>query len=113
MWRASRARWRRASSARARLWRAARRKPNSRRTLPSVKRRKESSHSHCMADVLQSILAAKKAEVAAARKAAPPSQIERRAAEAPAARDFVGALRARLDAGRAAVIAEVKRASPS
>ncbi len=66
-----------------------------------------------MADVLQNILAAKKLEIAAARKAVPPPLIERQAAAAPASRDFVGALRARLDAGRPAVIAEVKRASPS
>jgi indole-3-glycerol phosphate synthase len=39
--------------------------------------------------------------------------VARRARAAPAARDFEGALRAAIAAGRAAVIAEVKRASPS
>jgi indole-3-glycerol phosphate synthase len=39
--------------------------------------------------------------------------MERRALAAPPLRDFAGALRARLDRGAAAVIAEIKRASPS
>jgi indole-3-glycerol phosphate synthase len=39
--------------------------------------------------------------------------MERRARAAPPPRDFVGALRAKIAAGRPAVIAEVKRASPS
>ena len=37
----------------------------------------------------------------------------RRARAAPPPRDFVGALRARIDRGKPAVIAEIKRASPS
>jgi len=43
----------------------------------------------------------------------PMAEMERRARAAPPPRDFVGALRSRIAAGRAAVIAEVKRASPS
>jgi indole-3-glycerol phosphate synthase len=39
--------------------------------------------------------------------------LARRARAAPPPRDFAGALRAKIAAGRAAVIAEVKRASPS
>ena len=39
--------------------------------------------------------------------------MQRRAAAAPPPRDFVGALRAKIAAGRPAVIAEIKRASPS
>jgi indole-3-glycerol phosphate synthase len=66
-----------------------------------------------MADVLQRILAAKADEVAHARKARPQPALERAARSAAPPRDFVGALRARLDAGRPAVIAEIKKASPS
>ena len=55
----------------------------------------------------------KRAEVAAARKAVSDSQIRQRSALAPETRDFVGALKSRIEAGKPAVIAEVKRASPS
>ena len=66
-----------------------------------------------MSDILQRILAVKAAEVAAARAAVAQGQMERRAAVAPPPRDFAGAIRARIGAGRLAVIAEIKRASPS
>lgn len=66
-----------------------------------------------MADVLQRILATKRAEIRDAKSAVPPAEIERRARAAPPVRDFVGALRAKIAAGRVAVIAESKRASPS
>jgi len=66
-----------------------------------------------MADILQRIVETKRGEIRAARAAVPLAQMERRAREAPPARDFVGALRGRIAAGRPAVIAEVKRASPS
>jgi indole-3-glycerol phosphate synthase len=59
--------------------------------------------------ILERILAAKRAEVAAAKKNVPEKELRERATKAPAARDFVGALRAK----RPAVIAEIKRASPS
>lgn len=59
--------------------------------------------------ILERILAAKRAEVATARKKLPEEEMRRRAGAAPAVRDFVGALRAK----RPAVIAEIKRASPS
>ena len=55
--------------------------------------------------ILERIVAAKRAEVAAAKQRAPEVKLE----GAPALRDFVAALRAK----RPAVIAEVKRASPS
>jgi indole-3-glycerol phosphate synthase len=55
--------------------------------------------------ILERILAAKRAEVAAARKRLPEIAIE----NAPPVRDFVAVLRAK----RPAVIAEIKRASPS
>jgi indole-3-glycerol phosphate synthase len=66
-----------------------------------------------MADVLTRILAVKSDELAAARAAVPPAEIERRASAAAPPRDFAGALRAQIALGRAAVIAEIKRASPS
>ena len=66
-----------------------------------------------MADVLRRILAAKREEVAAAKRAIPAREIEARARAAAPARDFVGAIRAKRAAGRPAVIAEIKRASPS
>ena len=66
-----------------------------------------------MSGILQRILTAKAAEVAAARRVRPLPEVtaEARAAEPP--RDFVGALRAKLARGAAAVIAEIKKASPS
>ena len=66
-----------------------------------------------MTGILETILARKREEVEAARAAAPLAEMQRRAAAAPPPRDFVGALRAKSAAGRPAVIAEVKRASPS
>lgn len=58
-------------------------------------------------------MAVKRGEVAAAKSAVPLPRIEKSAAAAPAARDFVAALKSRIDAGQPAVIAEIKRASPS
>jgi indole-3-glycerol phosphate synthase len=66
-----------------------------------------------MPDILQRILAVKASEVAAARAVVGQEEMERRAAAAPPPRDFAGAIRARVAAGRPAVIAEIKRASPS
>jgi indole-3-glycerol phosphate synthase len=64
-------------------------------------------------NILDRILAAKRAEIAACKSAMPASAVEARARSAPAARDFVSSIRARIAAGEAAVIAEIKRASPS
>src|SRR6185369_5441146 len=66
-----------------------------------------------MADILQRILARKREELEAARAAVPLAQVEAHARSAPPPRDFVGALRAKVAAGRPAVIAEIKKASPS
>ncbi len=63
--------------------------------------------------ILDQILEVKRDEVAAAKRARPRDQLRREAEAAPAPRDFLGALRARVGAGRAAVIAEIKKASPS
>jgi len=66
-----------------------------------------------VADILRRILATKRAEMEAARASVPLAEIERRARAAAAPRDFAGALRAQIVAGKPAVIAEIKRASPS
>src|SRR5512147_2445665 len=66
-----------------------------------------------MSDILTRILATKADEVAAARRARPLGEVESAARSAPALRDFVGAIRAKIAAGRPAVIAEIKKASPS
>jgi indole-3-glycerol phosphate synthase len=66
-----------------------------------------------MSDILDRILAQKAEEVAAAKAARPREAIEADARAAPPARDFAGALQRAIDAGRAAVIAEIKKASPS
>lgn len=63
--------------------------------------------------ILDTILEAKRAEVAAAKSAVAPAEMARRARTAQPPREFVGALRAKIAAGRPAVIAEVKKASPS
>jgi len=66
-----------------------------------------------MSDVLQRILAVKAGEVAQAKRATPLGALQGLARQAAPARDFVGALRARVQAGKPAVIAEIKKASPS
>ena len=66
-----------------------------------------------MADILERILAVKTEEVAAARAKKPLSVLEAEARAAPPTRGFTAQLRARVAAGRAAVIAEIKKASPS
>jgi indole-3-glycerol phosphate synthase len=59
--------------------------------------------------ILERILQVKRGEIAAARERAPLASVEARARNAEAPRDFVGALRGK----RPAVIAEIKKASPS
>jgi indole-3-glycerol phosphate synthase len=66
-----------------------------------------------MSDILLRIVAVKREEVATALVGRDATALRGEAAAMPAPRDFVGALRERLDAGRAAVIAEMKKASPS
>ena len=63
--------------------------------------------------ILDRIMAVKRAEVAAAKKSVSAPEIERLAHQAPPPRDFVSNLRERIEAGHPAVIAEIKRASPS
>ena len=66
-----------------------------------------------MADILQKILATKRAEIAAGTARVPLAEMRARAEAAAPARDFVAALRGKIASGNAAVIAEVKKASPS
>ena len=65
------------------------------------------------ADILTRILATKAKELATAKARRPYVRVRADAEAAPAPRDFVGALRAKIAAGHPAVIAEVKKASPS
>ncbi len=66
-----------------------------------------------MSDILQRIIATKREEIARAIAAEPLAQLKKRAADADPPRDFVAAMQARVAAGHAAVIAEIKKASPS
>ncbi len=66
-----------------------------------------------MSDILDKILVTKHEEIAAGLARVPLAGMRARAEAAPAPRDFVGALRAKLAAGQPAVIAEIKKASPS
>ena len=66
-----------------------------------------------MSDILQKILAVKAKEISAAKAVKSLARIRREAETAAPARDFVGSLRAKINAGLPAVIAEIKKASPS
>ncbi len=66
-----------------------------------------------MADFLREIEAYKREEIAAAKMATPFSDLETRIGQQTAPRGFADALKRKLDAGRYALIAEVKKASPS
>jgi indole-3-glycerol phosphate synthase len=66
-----------------------------------------------VSDILKKILATKYAEVAAAKARLPLAELTARVSDAPPLRDFVGAIRAKHAAGLPAVIAEIKKASPS
>ena len=66
-----------------------------------------------MSDILDKIVAVKHQEVAAAQKRKPLEIVRTDAESRVLTRDFVGALRAKIAAGLPAVIAEVKKASPS
>jgi indole-3-glycerol phosphate synthase len=64
-------------------------------------------------DILQRIIARKAEELAVLVRNEPLPAVRQHAQAAAPARDFAGALRARVAAGKPAVIAEVKKASPS
>jgi indole-3-glycerol phosphate synthase len=66
-----------------------------------------------VSDILTRILAAKAKEVEVAKGQRPLAALVEAARLQSPPRDFVGALRAKIDAGQPAVIAEIKKASPS
>ena len=66
-----------------------------------------------MTDILKTIEASKRAEIAAAKARVPPDEMERRARSMPATRGFLAALERTIADGRPALIAEIKKASPS
>src|ERR1700723_2753634 len=66
-----------------------------------------------MSDILKRIETYKREEIAAAKRAHPLSSLEARTKAAPAPRGFVSAIRQKYARGDYALIAEVKKASPS
>jgi indole-3-glycerol phosphate synthase len=66
-----------------------------------------------MSDILERILATKRREIEAGRQSRSLAAIEREARTQGPARGFTRAIRQRISEGRPAVIAEIKRASPS
>ncbi|GDX58841.1 indole-3-glycerol phosphate synthase [Comamonadaceae bacterium] len=66
-----------------------------------------------MSDILQQIVAAKHLEVSAARARKPLADVRADAQSRVLTRDFLGAMRTKIAAGHPAVIAEIKKASPS
>jgi indole-3-glycerol phosphate synthase len=66
-----------------------------------------------MADILRKIEAYKREEIASAKRAHPPAEVEAAAKAAPPPRGFLRAIEQRLARGNDALIAEIKKASPS
>ncbi|MES2499857.1 MAG: indole-3-glycerol phosphate synthase TrpC [Pseudomonadota bacterium] len=66
-----------------------------------------------MSDILNKIIATKITEVAAAKNLKPLAAVETEALNAPPTRDFVASIRAKIANRQSAVIAEIKKASPS
>ena len=66
-----------------------------------------------MSDILNKIIATKVVEVAAAKAKLSLAEVQAAAKSASAPRDFVGIIRAKITANQSAVIAEIKKASPS
>jgi indole-3-glycerol phosphate synthase len=66
-----------------------------------------------MSDILEKIIAVKRDEISLARRRRDPASLRRDAESLGGQRDFVASLRAKITAGGAGVIAEVKKASPS
>ena len=66
-----------------------------------------------MSDILNKIVAVKREEIAAGLKKKSLAVVRADAESRVLTRDFVGAVRAKITAGQAAVIAEIKKASPS
>ena len=68
---------------------------------------------HAMTDILNRILARKQEEIAERSAQLSVAELTARIADLPATRGFAAAMEAKIDAGLPAVIAEVKKASPS
>lgn len=66
-----------------------------------------------MSDILKRILAAKHDEVAAAQATTPLVKLRAAAETQPATRDFIGSIRGKIAVAQPAVVAEIKKASPS
>ena len=66
-----------------------------------------------MSDILNKIIAVKREEIKSAINRKPLAAMREDAESRVLTRDFVGALRAKIGAGKPAVIAEIKKASPS
>ncbi len=66
-----------------------------------------------MSDILEKILATKALEVARDQESLPLAELKAKALAQPAPRDFTAAILAKHAAGQPAIIAEIKKASPS
>jgi indole-3-glycerol phosphate synthase len=66
-----------------------------------------------MSDILNKIIATKKIEVASAKAQKPLATMQAEALAATPTRDFIGSIRAKIANKQSAVIAEIKKASPS
>ena len=66
-----------------------------------------------MSDILEKIIAVKRDEISLARRKRDLVSLRRDAEQLGGQRDFIGAVRSKVAAGRAGVIAEIKKASPS
>ncbi|GKS68223.1 indole-3-glycerol phosphate synthase [Nitrosomonas sp. PY1] len=66
-----------------------------------------------MSDILKKILTVKKQEISASKIIKPENLLLQEAQSAPSPRNFTAAIRNKITAGQSAVIAEIKKASPS